>query len=74
VNGVFGRTVGYDPRDDNIVRSHASRLRQRLDSYFAKKQSMRSCASRFRVEVMYLCLSESSRVLPKIGLPDVLYQ
>jgi hypothetical protein len=31
---VFGRPVGYDPRDDNIVRSHASRLRQRLELYF----------------------------------------
>jgi hypothetical protein len=31
---VFERAVGYDPRDDNIVRSHASRLRLRLESYF----------------------------------------
>ncbi len=31
---IFGRPVGYDPRDDNIVRSHASRLRQRLEIYF----------------------------------------
>jgi hypothetical protein len=34
---VFGRSVGYDPRDDNIVRSHASRLRQRLDTYFREE-------------------------------------
>jgi hypothetical protein len=34
---VFGRSVGYDPRDDNIVRSHASRLRQRLDAYFLQE-------------------------------------
>jgi hypothetical protein len=34
---VFGRPVGYDPRDDNIVRSHASRLRQRLDTYFREE-------------------------------------
>ena len=34
---VFGRPVGYDPRDDNIVRSHASRLRQRLDAYFREE-------------------------------------
>ena len=34
---VFGRSVGYDPRDDNIVRSHASRLRQRLDAYFREE-------------------------------------
>jgi hypothetical protein len=31
---VFGRLIGYDPRDDNIVRSHVSRLRQRLEQYF----------------------------------------
>jgi hypothetical protein len=31
---LFGRPIGYDPRDDNIVRAHASRLRQRLDIYF----------------------------------------
>jgi len=34
---VFGRSVGYDPRDDNIVRSHASRLRHRLDEYFREE-------------------------------------
>lgn len=31
---VFERSPDYDPRDDNIVRSHASRLRARLDDYF----------------------------------------
>jgi hypothetical protein len=31
---VFDRVHDYDPRDDNIVRSHASRLRQRLLEYF----------------------------------------
>jgi hypothetical protein len=34
---VFERTVGYDPREDNIVRSHASRLRLRLESYFREE-------------------------------------
>jgi hypothetical protein len=34
---VFGRPVGYDPRDDNIVRAHASRLRQKLDTYFREE-------------------------------------
>jgi hypothetical protein len=33
---VFERHAGYDPRDDNIVRSHATRLRQRLQEYFAE--------------------------------------
>ncbi len=31
---VFGRTRDYDPADDSIVRSHASRLRHRLKEYF----------------------------------------
>src|ERR1017187_5369260 len=31
---VFERAPNYDPRDDNIVRSHASRLRLRLQDYF----------------------------------------
>lgn len=31
---VFQRSPDYDPRDDNIVRSHASRLRDRLREYF----------------------------------------
>jgi hypothetical protein len=34
---VFGRAIGYDPRDDNIVRAHASRLRQRLEAYFSEE-------------------------------------
>ena len=34
---VFERTPGYDPRDDNIVRSHASRLRLRLQDYFGEE-------------------------------------
>lgn len=32
---VFTRPIGYDSREDNIVRAHASRLRQRLETYFA---------------------------------------
>jgi hypothetical protein len=31
---VFERRVDYDSAEDNIVRSHASRLRQRLEAYF----------------------------------------
>jgi len=34
---VFQRPADYDPRDDNIVRSHASRLRDRLEAYFAEE-------------------------------------
>jgi hypothetical protein len=34
---VFERPIGYSPREDNIVRSHASRLRLRLAAYFEEK-------------------------------------
>lgn len=34
---VFERSADYDPRDDNIVRSHASRLRSRLEEFFEKE-------------------------------------
>jgi len=36
---VFERRPDYDPRDDNIVRSHASRLRARLEEYFEREGS-----------------------------------
>jgi Tol biopolymer transport system component len=32
---VFGRSPDYDPKADPIVRVHAKRLRDRLDSYYA---------------------------------------
>ena len=31
---VFGRSEGYDPNDDNIVRSYARKLRKRIEEYF----------------------------------------
>lgn len=34
---VFGRPFGYNSNEDNIVRAHASRLRQKLDAYFANE-------------------------------------
>jgi hypothetical protein len=34
---IFGRQEGYDPGEDNIVRSYARTLRKRLDAYFAEK-------------------------------------
>ena len=34
---VFGRRPDYDPGSDGIVRSHASRLRMRLEQYFAEE-------------------------------------
>ena len=36
---VFGRKPGYDSNDDNIVRASASRLRVRLETYFATEGS-----------------------------------
>ena len=34
---VFGRSPNYDPTVDGIVRSHATRLRRRLELYFLKE-------------------------------------
>lgn len=34
---LFGRAPNYDPSIDGIVRSHASRLRQRLEQYFREE-------------------------------------
>lgn len=34
---VFSRSPDYDPSIDSIVRSHASRLRQRLEKYFVEE-------------------------------------
>src|SRR3984885_7177722 len=34
---LFERPANYDPSADGIVRSHASRLRQRLDQYFTEE-------------------------------------
>jgi hypothetical protein len=34
---VLGKPAGYDSNEDNIVRAHASRLRQKLDAYFGNQ-------------------------------------
>ena len=34
---VYGRSPNYDPAVDGIVRSHATRLRQKLESYFSSE-------------------------------------
>ncbi len=44
---VFERSPDYDPRDDNIVRSHASRLRTRLEEYFERE----GATERLRVHI-----------------------
>jgi len=36
---LFGREPDYDPSVDGIVRSHASRLRQRLEQFFSEEGS-----------------------------------
>ena len=36
---VFGRTPGYDPRQDSIVRTEAAKLRARLMSYYSEEGS-----------------------------------
>ena len=44
---VFGRTEGYDPNDDNIVRSYARKLRKRIEVYFATE----GCEETLRLEI-----------------------
>jgi len=36
---VFGRPMGYDSREDNIVRNYARQLRKRLEEYYAAEGS-----------------------------------
>ena len=35
---VFGRAEDYNSNDDNIVRSYARKLRQRIDNYYAERR------------------------------------
>ncbi len=61
---VFGRRPGYNPAEDNIVRSYARHLRQRLDHYFeteGKQEELRLSIPRGK----YLPHFEPNR------LPDV---
>jgi len=44
---VFERTESFDPRTDSIVRTEASRLRQKLKEYYAAQGS----SDRFRIEL-----------------------
>jgi len=37
---LFERRSGYDPGDDSIVRSHASRLRRKLEEYFEQQGAL----------------------------------
>lgn len=44
---VFGRTPNFDSGADSIVRSHATRLRRRLDMYFGDE----GCGEALRIEI-----------------------
>lgn len=50
---VFGRPLGYNSNEDNIVRAHASRLRQKLGAYFANEG---------RAEQIYIVIPKGSYV------------
>ena len=63
---VFERSPDYDPRDDNIVRSHASRLRLRLQEYFEAE----GAAEELRVNIprgSYVPLFEQSVSAPQLA-------
>jgi hypothetical protein len=62
---VFERSPDYDPRDDNIVRSHASRLRTRLEEYFERE----GATERLRVVIprgSYVPVFEESTLPPEL--------
>lgn len=61
---VFERSPDYDPRDDNIVRSHASRLRSRLEEYFERE----GASGRIKVSIprgSYAPVFEETKSLPE---------
>jgi hypothetical protein len=65
---VFERSPDYDPRDDNIVRSHASRLRARLEEYFEREGS----SERLRVSIprgSYAPVFEETALVLESGIP-----
>jgi len=76
---VFGRSPDYDPGVDSIVRSHASRLRHRLQQYFANEgageEILLSIPKGGYVPVFepYRTLAASTETLPQLPafLPDV---
>jgi hypothetical protein len=66
---VFERSPGYDPRDDNIVRSHASRLRLRLQDYFREEGASES----LRVSIprgSYVPVFESAESAPSTTVDE----
>jgi hypothetical protein len=70
---VFGRLIGYDPRDDNIVRSHVSRLRQRLEQYFreeGKQESLRITIPRGSYVPLFEPMDAASSMEAQAPLPS----
>jgi len=65
--GVFGRTSGYDSNDDNIVRSHASRLRQKLETYFHHE----GLGETLRVSIPKGSYVPSFYEAPRVHSPDI---
>lgn len=64
---VFGRTPEYDSSADGIVRTQASRLRQRLDSFFEQE----GCEERIRISVPkggYVPRFEPRQVVAELGM------
>ena len=45
---ALGRPVSFDPREDNIVRVQARKLRQRLADYYAGERSRENCRITYR--------------------------
>ena len=70
---VFERSPDYDPRDDNIVRSHASRLRARLEEYFEKEDSeqIRVSIPRGSYVPVFAELTTGPETLPEAAGPIV---
>lgn len=51
----LGRGPSFDPRTDSIVRVEASRLRNRLELYYAKEGAGIPCLSRCQGELTFRC-------------------
>ncbi len=70
---VYGRSPNYDPAVDGIVRSHATRLRQKLESYF----SIEGIHEPIRLEIPrggyvphFYTLENEASIPPELPLPE----
>jgi len=67
---LFGRAPGYDSTSDTIVRSHALRLRRRLENYFqrdGKSESLRLVIPRGGYVPLFIPASYSMDAVPDKG-------